>query len=179
MKTLTIAMICVACCALTGCFQIEGVHVLHYYGESDSGSYRIGMQRVTYELLDSDQTYANKLRDLRSWSRPVTRMDGDMVYLEDNSGRASMEHFYDKAGCKAAPVEGYVDCRYVYRKDFGDMPDWSVDWEVVVQPGMRVLDSNNQRTRHSDGRERLIWYYDGNRERYADVDFTVWVPRAN
>jgi hypothetical protein len=43
---------------------------------------------------------------------------------------------------------------------------------------MRVLASNHQRTRREDGRDRLIWFFDGNRVSAASVDFTVRIPKA-
>lgn len=168
------------CFFLTGCFEIQGVHVLHYYGESDTGSYRITMNRVTYAALQDNNQYSKMLKDLGTWSRPTTRWDDDFVHLEDNTGKASMEHFYDTFNCVDAPVTGFVDCRFAFNipKDFGEMPNWSIDWEVVVQPGMRLLSSNHQRTRRADGLDRLIWYFDGNRVSTATVDFTVRTPRA-
>ena len=56
------------------------------------------------------------------------------------------------------------------------MPNWSIDWEVVLQPDMKVIASNHQRTRREDGLDRLIWYFDGNRVSQASVDFTVRIP---
>jgi hypothetical protein len=179
MPKLKISILVIASCMLTGCFDVQGVHVLHYWGDNDTGAYRIKMNSLTYALLDNEE-YSKMLKNLRSWSRPTTRAADDSVYLEDASGTASMEHFYDSFACKAAPVSGFMDCRFTFNlpKKFGEMPDWSIDWEVVLEPGMRVVSSNHQRTRHESGHDRLIWYFDGNRVSEANVDFTIRTPRA-
>lgn len=180
MRYLKLSVVLFASCFLTGCFEIQGVHVLHYYGESDTGSYRITMNSLTYATLESNNQYSKMLKDLRTWSRPTTRREEDSVHLEDNSGTASMERFYDSFTCKEAPVFGFVDCRFSFNvpKDFGAMPNWSIDWEVVLQPDMKVVSSNHQRTRRANGLDRLIWYFDGNRVSEASVDFTIRTPRA-
>jgi len=167
-------------CMLTGCFQVQGVHYIHRYGESDDGAYRITMNRLTYAALQSDDHYSDLMKQLHSWSRPTTRTEGDSVLLEDNTGNASMEHFYDSYHCSAAPLQGYMDCRFAFKidKEMGALPDWSIDWEVVLQPDMQVIQSNHQRTRRQNGLDHLIWYYDGNRTSEASVDFTVRVPKA-
>ena len=177
---LKIATIAAALCTLTGCFQIEAVHYLHRYGDDDAGSYRIKLNRVTYDALRSDAKFSEMWKGLRSFSRPVAREDGDFVYLEDTTGRASMERFYDTYDCKAAPVKGYVDCHFAFKinKDVGDLPDWSVDWEVVLQPDMILLSSNHQRARRENGLDHLIWFFDGNRVSEASVDFNVRVLRV-
>lgn len=166
------------CFLLTSCFQIEGVHVLHYYGDSDSGSYRITINRA---LLNQDK-YSDMLDQLKKWSRPKTRSDDDNVIIEDDSGDASMEHFYDTYKCVADLDDSdYVDCRFAFKvpESVGSLAGWSVDWEVVLQPRMIVVRSDHQRTRRVDGMNRLVWYFDGNRESRASVDFTVKVPKAN
>ena len=136
------------------------------------------MNRLTYAALNSDNKYSGMLDQLRKWSRPTTRIDGDSVHLEDTSGKASMEHFYDRYNCKAAPLSGSRDCTFALNipKELGSMPNWSIDWEVVLQPDMKVIASNHQRTRREDGLDRLIWYFDGNRVSQASVDFTVRIP---
>lgn len=65
MAKLKIALVIGLCCLLSGCFQIEGVYVLHYYGESDTGSYRLTMNQLTYTVLTSDKTYAEMYNDLK------------------------------------------------------------------------------------------------------------------
>ncbi len=179
MRKSILPILLAACFMLTGCFDIQGVHVLHYYGESDTGSYRIKMSRLTYSLLDQDKS-SDMLKDLRKWSRPLTRAEGDDVYLEDNSGKASMEHFYDNFNCSTSAQPGNMDCRFAFKvpKELADLANWSIDWEVVLQPDMRVLASNHQRTRREDGRDRLIWFFDGNHVSAASVDFTVRIPKA-
>ena len=178
MRKLSLMVLMAASFILTGCFQIEGVHVLHYYGESDSGSYRIKLTRLV--VSRNSKEYQEMMSELRSWSRPTTRSDDDYFYFEDDSGRASMEHFYQTFDCQASPQPGYMDCHYAFKlpKDLGQLPDWSVDWEVVLQPGMKLISSNHQRTRRENGRDRLIWYFDGNETSSASVDFTVRTPKA-
>lgn len=180
MKKVNILFVVALCCLLSGCFQIEGVHVLHYYGENDTGSYRITMNQITYGLLTSDKDYADTYRKLKSWSRPVTRYDHDLVHLEDARGTASMEHFYDVYNCKAASISGYMDCRFAFKMpdELAKLQGWSIDWTVVLQPGMRIVSSNHQRTRREDGRDELLWWFDGDQESAASVDFTARVPRA-
>lgn len=91
-----------------------------------------------------------------------------------------MEHFYDTSSCKPAPVSGFMDCHFGFTipRDFAKIPNWSIDWEVVIQPNMRVLSSNHQRTRREGGLDHLLWYFDGNRVSEAEVDLTVRTPKA-
>ena len=89
-KDLKTPILLIASCLLTGCFQIEGVHILHRFGETDTGAYRITMNRLTYAALNSDNKYSGMLDQLRKWSRPTTRIDGDSVHLEDTSCKASI-----------------------------------------------------------------------------------------
>jgi hypothetical protein len=181
MKMLATSLLAAACLMLTGCFQIQGVHVLHYFGDSDTGSYRISMSRITYSAMNGDNSYSDMMKNLRAWSRPMTRFDDDSVHLEDVSGRASMEHFYDLEKCTPAPTGNLMDCHYLFEipKEVGKLPGWSVDWDVVLQPRMRILSSNHQRTRWEDGAEHLMWYYDGNQVSEGRVEFTVRTPQVN
>jgi hypothetical protein len=91
-----------------------------------------------------------------------------------------MEHSYDIYDCTSLGGKAYSDCRFAFTlpKDAAKMPGWSIDWQVVVQPGMSVIASNHQRTRREGGVERLIWSFDGNLVSSANVDFTVRIPRA-
>lgn len=168
--------------SLTGCFQIQGVHVLRDYGDSDSGSYRITMSAVTYNLLNSNDKYSDEIKQLRSWSRPTTRFDGNLVHIEDTSGTAAMEHAYDSHTCTPSVVRNYMECRFILKLSKDDaamLPGWAIDWEVVVQPDMRLLVSNHQRIRHENGRDHLIWSFDYNDDSEANIDFTVMVPRGD
>jgi len=162
----------------TACLQIEGVHVLHPYGETDTGGYRIAMNAFTYGALNGDNTYSDMLAKLRRFSRPTTRFDGDRVYLQDVTSTAAMERMYDTYGCEPAPVAGYMDCRFALAMNPGDTPGWSLDWDVVVPSGIQVLSSNHHRTRRANGQDHLIWFFDGNRVSSASVAFTIRTPRA-
>jgi len=65
--------------------------------------------------------------------------------------------------------------RLQFARDVGDLPGWSINWDVVLQPNMKVLTSNHQRAAREDGRDHLIWCFDGNKTSSANVDFTVRV----
>jgi len=170
---LGLSILLAASFVLTGCFEIQGVHVLHSYGESDTGWYRIKMSRA---MMDNGR-YGKMLKDLRTWSRPATRSDDDNYYVEDVTGTASMEHFYQTYKCETSPQPGYADCHFAFSLpgDVGDLPGWSINWDVVLQPNMKVLTSNHQRAAREDGRDHLIWCFDGNKTSSANVDFTVRV----
>ena len=180
MNALRVLVLAIVCCMLTGCFQLEGIHVLHDFGENDTGSYRISMSRQDYKALTEEAKFSEIMGDLKKFSRPTARQSGDTVYLEDNTGNASMEHFYETYGCKAAPVRGFDDCHFGFSitEEMGREKGWSIDWEVVMQPDMKLVASNHQRIRRTDGRDHLIWYFDGNRDSNASIDFTVRVPLA-
>src|SRR5579871_1171946 len=109
MKTLRLAVLLVSCCLMTGCFQLEGVHVLHNYGESDTGSYRIAIPPTAFTRFSASDDYGRVMRGLRTFSRPSTRKESDIVYVEDNTGRASMEHFYETARCQAVAGTNFED----------------------------------------------------------------------
>ena len=178
MKKLQLTAILISFCALTGCIQIDGVHVLHASGD-DTGTYRLTMNGLTFAMLSSDSQYAKMMRDLRTWSRPSTQFD-DLAHIQDLSGNASMEHFYREFSCRPAPVAGFTDCHYAFElpEDFAKSMGWSVDWDVVLQPGMKVVDSNHHRRLRRGGQDHLIWYFNGNEESAARVDFTIRARRG-
>jgi hypothetical protein len=175
---LKIATLAAALCTLTGCFQVEGVHYLHRYGESDAGSYRIKLPQIAYEALRNDAKFSEMWKALRSFSRPVAREEGDFVFLEDTTGRASMERFYDTSVCRPASARGYADCHFAFKIDQSSvegLPGWSIDWEVILQPDMTLLSSNHHRTRRENGLQHLIWSFDSSLASGASVDFNVRV----
>ncbi len=178
MRVIKLSVLALTCSLLTGCINIEGVHTLHRYGETDSGAYRLSMSRVTYALMTSDRTHSDMVQRLQRFSRPTTRFDAERAYLEDTSAGAAMEHMYDDYRCTLSVVAGYVDCHFSFSLDAGATPGWSLDWTVVLQADMKLISSNHHRTRRADGRDHLIGYFDGNRVSSATVDFTVRVPRA-
>jgi hypothetical protein len=180
MNALRVSVLLVACWLLTGCFQLEGVHVLHHYGENDTGSYRIAMSAGVYKALTEETKFSEIIGNLKKWSRPTTRRSGDTVYLEDNTGNASMEAFYQTSDCKAATMRGFDDCHFAFKipDELGKETGWSIDWEVVLQPDMKLISSNHQRKRRTDGLDHLVWYFDGNRDNNASIDFVVRVPVA-
>jgi hypothetical protein len=177
MKALRLALVLTGCALLSSCFQIQAVHVLHYYGENDTGGYRIGFKSAMYSMLTQNGKLNEILQSLRRWSRPSVRNEGDDVYVEDTTGQASMENFYDTHTCRRVSLD-FSECHFSFTvpPDIGQLVGWSVDWEVVLQPDMTVLSSNHQRIRQVDGLEHLIWFFDGNRDSNASVDFVVRVP---
>ncbi len=177
MRKLALSIVLGASFILTGCFDIQGVHVLHYYGQADTGSYRLGISRLAYSELDPGK-FAKIQSDLRGWSHPTTSSDSDNIYLSDESGTASMEHFYDVSHCENSPQPGYMDCHFAFSvpKELADLPGWSLHWAVVLQPGMSVVRSNHHSVRRESGHDWLVWSFDGNRSSSANVDFTIRTP---
>jgi hypothetical protein len=173
-------LVVVTSCLATACLNIEGVHVLHPYGESDTGGYRIAMSDATYLLLSGNGGVNDMLSQLRRFSRPSTRFYEGGVSIEDLSSSATMERMYDTYQCQAAPSQGFMDCHFALAIDRGgEMPGWSIDWDVVLQPGMRIVASNHHRTRRVNNQDHLMWYFDGNRVSSANIDFTIRVPRVS
>ncbi|HUA57904.1 MAG TPA: hypothetical protein VML19_04070 [Verrucomicrobiae bacterium] len=178
MRKLSLLVLLAASLILSGCFEVQGVHVMHYYGQPDGGSYRIAISRIAYSQMDPNK-FAKIQSDLREWSHPTTRSDSDNIYLEDDSGSANMEHFYDTSRCENSAQPGYADCHFAFSvpKDLADLPGWSLNWAVVLQPGMSVIEANNTGTRTVDGHRALVWSFDGNTTSSARVDFTIRTPK--
>lgn len=176
MKVLRSLALLPVCLFLTGCFQFEVVHVVHRMGESDTGAYRL---KILKGLVDEDQL-DNMVSKFRQWSRPEMRRDSEAVYIEDNTGGAKMEHFYDSYNCQASIYRDRSDCHFAFAlpQNVANLAGWSINWEVVLQPDMTLISSNHHQIRRTGGLTHLVWNFDGNRRSDASVDFVVRVPRA-
>lgn len=164
---------------LCGCFHIQVYHRLARFGNSDSGGWQIYMDNLVYAMFSTSNDFAGFMEKARSFSNPSIRTSGNTTYIEDLSGRASMEHIYDRFNCIDDPQYArYAICTFSASSRDIDVPGWSVDWTIDLDPDMQMLESNNQRSRVENGRRQYIWYFDANTGSSFNVAFTVRVPRA-
>jgi hypothetical protein len=164
---------------LTGCFQTEVYHKLENHGNSDHGGYRISMAPSVYMMLVSDDGFSEAMNSLRRFSNPQVSTKGGVTSIEDISGNASMEHFYDQVECVKDPRSfRHAKCTYRWTLTDADYYGWSVNWVVALERDMTVLSGNYNRTRQENGAKQLIWLFDGNHTSSAKVEFTVRVKRA-
>jgi hypothetical protein len=163
---------------LSGCFRLKGAHVVNHYGNSDSGGYSLF---ISNSLIASNPEAVKELRDkLQGMSNPRTIYEDDGVYLQDVSGDASMEYFYDNYNCDEATIRyGRIQCTFSMNSDNLTFTDWLVNWKVFLPSDVKVLSSNHHRVRTEEGITELIWYFDGDVTSSMDIKFTVSVPIAN
>lgn len=176
-RPLRIVAVAVSAAALTGCFDMRGVHYVNHKGDSDAGAYSITMETPLYIAMMADKPAT--FDSLKRYSRPrATHRDGRTT-IADDSGGATMERAYDRFDCKPSPgLSGWSDCSYSYSNSGLTFPAWSLDWSVVLHPEMVVLRSNHERRTVRNGVQVLQWYFDGNRVNSFDIDFTVRVPNS-
>jgi hypothetical protein len=164
---------------LCGCFHIEVFHKLDRYGNSDSGGWRMWMDDLMYAAFAASDDFDAFLAQAREFSNPTIRSSGGNTYIEDVSGRASMEHIYDNYSCDPDPNSSrYVICEFSASDTGLDFPDWNVDWTIELEPGMQMLSSNHHRTRTENGRVQYLWYFDGDRVSAYNIHYRVRTPRA-
>lgn len=161
--------------AVSGCMQVDGVHVVNRRGETDGGGYVMSMATLVY--LSMMQEQPQLLNDLRKFSRPTVEQQGDTTYIADRSGQAGMEKFYDSVDCRWATL-GWSDCTYRMRQTGWNFPAWSMDWKVVLPKGWAVIDSNHDRRTVTSSEQQLVWHFDGNQVNSFDITFTVRVPSS-
>lgn len=164
---------------LGGCFQLAGYHKLERYGNSDRGGWQLAMEDATYLMFAASDDFGSFMTGARRFSNPNVRSANGVTYIEDVSGRASMEHIYDSFDCWAdARSSRHMICEFTTSDAGLDFAGWAVDWTVELDPDMRMVASNHHRVRTEGGRRQYIWYFDGNRVSAYDIRFRVRVPRA-
>lgn len=164
---------------LAGCFQIEVYHKLERYGNSDRGGWRVAMDDAMYALFAASDEFSTFMNEARGFSNPTVHSSGGTTYIEDLSGRASMEHIYDDYSCSPDPRSSrYVICEFSASDTGLDFAGWDVDWTVELEPDMQMVSSNHHRTRTENGRVQYLWYFDGNRVSSYDITYRVRTPRA-
>ncbi|HSU17367.1 hypothetical protein [Longimicrobium sp.] len=163
---------------LCGC-QIEGFHKLERYGNPDRGWYQVSMDNVAWSMFVNSSNYGSTISDLHRFSNPTIRTLGDRTYIEDLSGTAQMEHSYDNYTCSPDPVYSrYMICDYYVVGTDRYQPGWSIKWTVELDPDMQMLSSNHHSTQIVGGRQRYIWYFDGNIVSSFNIHFRVRTPIA-
>ena len=177
LSTKKLRYLLVGCFALTatGCLKVEGVHYINHHGDSDRGGYVVSMNSALYLSLIADDPKI--FDDLYKFSDPSINSSEGTTYISDTSSYAQMEHFYDNFNCVPTPgYSNWSDCTFNLSSDNLNFPNWAVDWQVVLQDEMRVLNSNHHRYMTRNGKPTLVWNFDGNRTSSFDVNFTVRVP---
>lgn len=164
---------------LCGCFHLEVYHHLERYGDSDRGGFRFSMDDAAYVMLAASDEYETFMSRLSRFSNPNVRSSGGTTYIEDLSGRASIEHMYDNFSCRPDPnSRRHVICDFSTDETDLDFMGWYIDWTIDLDPDMQMLSSNHHRTRVEDGRRQYIWDFDGNRVSAYNIRFRVRVLRS-
>lgn len=161
---------------LSGCFRLEVVHQMNFYGAADRGGYRFSVLRSLHN--EDPSIIGNALEHLERFSSPEFSRNGEWVTLEDLSGSAQMEWMYDDFDCDpVAGSGGLYDCHFRMTGEDLTFAGWAVVWRVILLPGMEIMQSNHHSISRTDDNLRMLeWDIDGDQVNRFTIDFTLRVP---